>query len=131
MQQPIYWPDKNPSNTRTYQKAYDSLQLKTSQGGHPKDDMDEIFGKGCHYICNVSIAYLACRYNFLQKEVINYISLLTHCIDDRVNDYQHYAVDAVKSCGQYSNMGAQVPCDTCIYIALTSHTKGKFQWMLD
>ena len=27
---------------------------------------------------------------------------------DRVNDYQHYAVDAVQSCSQYSDMGAQV-----------------------
>lgn len=46
MQQPIYWPDKVPSDPNTYQKAYDSLQLKGSQGGHPKDDMDDIFGKG-------------------------------------------------------------------------------------
>lgn len=27
---------------------------------------------------------------------------------DRVNDYQHYAVDAVNSCSQYTDMGAQV-----------------------
>jgi len=27
---------------------------------------------------------------------------------DRVNDYQHYAVDAVQSCDQYADMGAQV-----------------------
>ena len=27
---------------------------------------------------------------------------------DRVNDYQHYALDAVKSCSQYEDMGAQV-----------------------
>ena len=47
MQQPIYWPDKLPSNPNTYQKAYDSLQLKSSQGDHPKDNMDDIFGKGC------------------------------------------------------------------------------------
>ena len=28
--------------------------------------------------------------------------------DDRVNDYQHYAADAVQSCQQYADMGAQV-----------------------
>lgn len=32
--------------------------------------------------------------------------------DDRVNDYQHYAADAVKSCSQYPNMGAQVTTHT-------------------
>lgn len=46
MQQPIYWPQKLPSNPNTYQKAYDSLELQSSQGGHPKDDIDGIFGKG-------------------------------------------------------------------------------------
>lgn len=31
------------------------------------------------------------------------------CSDDRVNDYQHYALDAVKSCAANSpDMGAQV-----------------------
>lgn len=28
--------------------------------------------------------------------------------DDRINDYQHYAADAVQSCQQYADMGAQV-----------------------
>ena len=46
MQQPIYWPDKLPNNPNTYQKAYDSLKLKSSQGDHPQDNMDDIFGKG-------------------------------------------------------------------------------------
>lgn len=46
MQQPIYWPAVLPSNPSTYQKAYDSTQLKQSQGGHPKDNLDDIFGKG-------------------------------------------------------------------------------------
>jgi hypothetical protein len=46
MQQPIYWPDKIPSNTRTYQKAFDSLQLQSSQGNHPQQNIDDIFGKG-------------------------------------------------------------------------------------
>lgn len=48
MQQPIYWPDKLPSNPKTYQKAYDSLKLKSSQGNHPEADIDGIFGKGMH-----------------------------------------------------------------------------------
>lgn len=30
------------------------------------------------------------------------------CSDDRVNDYQHYGVDAVESCSKYPDMGAQV-----------------------
>ncbi len=30
------------------------------------------------------------------------------CLADRVNDYQHYALDAVESCKQYPDMGAQV-----------------------
>jgi hypothetical protein len=47
MQQPIYWPDKIPSNTRTYQKAFDSLQLQSSQGNHPQQNIDDIFGKEC------------------------------------------------------------------------------------
>lgn len=46
MQQPIYWPAVLPSNPSTYQKAYDSIQLKQSQGGHPQDNLDDIFGKG-------------------------------------------------------------------------------------
>ena len=46
MQQPIYWPDKLPSNPNTYQKAFDSLKLKNTQGGHPYDNLDAIFGKG-------------------------------------------------------------------------------------
>ena len=46
MQQPIYWPDKLPDNPNTYQKAYDSLKLKSSQGNHPQDNIDDIFGKG-------------------------------------------------------------------------------------
>ncbi|XP_064382608.1 alpha-amylase-like [Halichondria panicea] len=80
MQQPIYWPDKLPSNPNTYQKAYDSIQLKNTQGGHPYDNMDDIFGK-----------------------------------DDRVNDYQHYALDAVQSCAADSpDMGAQVSFSGCL-----------------
>ena len=46
LQQPIYWPDVLPSNQRTYQKAYDSLELQGKQGGHPKSPIDDIFGKG-------------------------------------------------------------------------------------
>ena len=46
MQQPIYWPAALPSDDRTYQKAYDSLRLQKQQGGHPKSDIDGIFGKG-------------------------------------------------------------------------------------
>ena len=46
MQQPVYWPDKLPSDARTYQKAFDSLQLQSSQGNHPQQNIDDIFGKG-------------------------------------------------------------------------------------
>ena len=73
MHQPIYWPDKLPSDPITYQKAYDSLELEPSQGGHPRNDINGIFGE-----------------------------------DDRVNDYQHYPLDAIQSCQQYADMGAQV-----------------------
>lgn len=38
-------------------------------------------------------------------------------LDDRVNDYQHYALDAVQSCSQYPDMGAQV----CWYILTCKH----------
>lgn len=31
-----------------------------------------------------------------------------HHTDDRVNDYQHYGLDAVQSCSKYPDMGAQV-----------------------
>ena len=31
-----------------------------------------------------------------------------HAAADRTNDYQHYALDAVLSCSQFPDMGAQV-----------------------
>ena len=66
MQQPIYWPDKLLNDPRTYQKAYDSLQLKSSQGDHPDDDIDEIFGKGMKLLSNskliVKTSLHACEY---------------------------------------------------------------------
>ena len=57
MQQPIYWPDKLPNDLSTYQKAYDSLHLKSSQGDHPDDDIDEIFGKGMKLLSNSNRQY--------------------------------------------------------------------------
>ena len=72
MQQPIYWPDKLPSNPNTYQKAYDSLKLKASQGGHPNNDIDDIFGKG-YKICICLISKL--RLNFV---IIKVCSLKCH-----------------------------------------------------
>ena len=57
MQQPIYLPDKLPSNPNDYQKAYDSLQLKPSQGGHPKQDIDGIGILYCSRIIGGSDVY--------------------------------------------------------------------------
>ena len=94
MQQPIYWPAALPSNPRTYQKAYDSIRLKSSQGNHPQDDLDDIFGKG--------------RKPIIQLEIPPSLFLNLHYTDDRVNDYRHYALDAVHSCSKYADMGAQV-----------------------
>ena len=66
MQQPIYWPAVLPANSRTYQKAYDSVQLKSSQGGHPQDNLDDIFGKGEEYqsVDNKEINYFLKNTNF-------------------------------------------------------------------
>lgn len=35
--------------------------------------------------------------------------------DDRINDYQHYALDAVNTCAAYKDMGAQVHVDLHVY----------------
>jgi len=43
LQQPIYWPAPIPSNNNTYQKAWQSIQLSQSQGGHPQNDLNGIF----------------------------------------------------------------------------------------
>ncbi len=91
MQQPIYWPAVLPNNSRTYQKAFDSIKLKSSQGGHPNDNQDDIFGKG-------SMTSSSC----------NLFDDMSLDADDRVNDYQHYGLDAVQSCSKYPDMGAQV-----------------------
>ena len=53
--------------------------------------------------------------------------------DDRVNDYQHYALDAVQSCELYQDMGAQVASqENWIYITrLTVNlvVTGQLQWL--
>ncbi len=44
LQQPIYWPA--PSKYRIgYQLAYESMQRKDEQNGHPQNDLESIFGK--------------------------------------------------------------------------------------
>lgn len=45
LQQPIYWPAPSHYNNLTYQFAYESIQMKGSQGGHPENNLGEIFGK--------------------------------------------------------------------------------------
>lgn len=42
LQQPIYWPEVSSWDSRTYQKAYESM---TSGGAHPENDLAQIFGK--------------------------------------------------------------------------------------
>ena len=68
LQQPIYWPDKLPSNPSIYQKAYDSLQLKSSQGNHPRDNIDDIFGKGTNHgpvlVCESVLNFCLLHYTF-------------------------------------------------------------------
>ena len=45
MQQPIYWPAPIPDAPWTYQKAADSIRLSPTQGGHPQQQLDAVFGK--------------------------------------------------------------------------------------
>ena len=42
MQQPIYWPEVSSWDTRTYEKAYESM---VSGGVHPQNNLSYIFGK--------------------------------------------------------------------------------------
>ncbi|HMU37445.1 MAG TPA: hypothetical protein PKE31_00390 [Pseudomonadota bacterium] len=44
LEQPIYWPAKNASGLR-YQNAWESIQAKRAGAKHPKDNLEEIFGK--------------------------------------------------------------------------------------
>lgn len=44
LQQPIYWPAKSTWYNNTYQFAYESMTLKSLQGGHPQNDLQSIFG---------------------------------------------------------------------------------------
>eukprot|EP01094_Clydonella_sp_ATCC50884_P018066 TRINITY_DN3275_c0_g1_i1.p1 TRINITY_DN3275_c0_g1~~TRINITY_DN3275_c0_g1_i1.p1 ORF type:complete len:738 (-),score=134.45 TRINITY_DN3275_c0_g1_i1:204-2321(-) len=44
LQQPIYWPAEVPSDKNQYQFAWQSMQLQSSQGGHPDADLQSIFG---------------------------------------------------------------------------------------
>lgn len=44
LQQPIYWPAAS-QHSPGYQSVYESMQRKAEQGGHPLNDLDEIFGK--------------------------------------------------------------------------------------
>ena len=42
LQQPIYWPEVSTWDSRTYQKAWESITLG---GAHPENNLTEIFGK--------------------------------------------------------------------------------------
>ncbi len=43
-QQPIYWPETSQWNSNTYQKAYESIQLRNGGAAHPQNDVEQIFG---------------------------------------------------------------------------------------
>lgn len=73
MEQPIYWPAPIPSEPIAYQKAWDSMTLQASQGGHPESDLASIFGD-----------------------------------PDRVAGYQYIMANAIDSCADLPDMGAQV-----------------------
>lgn len=44
LDQPIYWPAQSRQDSKTYQFAYESMQIKNQQGGHPQNNLEEIFG---------------------------------------------------------------------------------------
>ena len=43
LQQPIYWPATSHYNDAQYQFAWESIQFKSQQGGHPQNDVGSIF----------------------------------------------------------------------------------------
>ena len=43
LQQPIYWPATSHYNDAQYQFAWESIQYKSQQGGHPQNDVGDIF----------------------------------------------------------------------------------------
>lgn len=43
LQQPIYWPATSHYNNAWYQFAWESIQYKSQQGGHPENDVGGIF----------------------------------------------------------------------------------------
>lgn len=43
LQQPIYWPATSHYNNAWYQFAWESIQYKSQQGGHPQNDVGAIF----------------------------------------------------------------------------------------
>lgn len=45
MDQPIYWSVRSGLSNLTYQKAWESHVLKSSQGGHPYNQLQQIFGE--------------------------------------------------------------------------------------
>eukprot|EP00756_Hemistasia_phaeocysticola_P032911 Hpha_TRINITY_DN16436_c0_g16::TRINITY_DN16436_c0_g16_i1::g.164152::m.164152 len=49
LQQPIYWPDNatvcEDHSERHYQRAWCSYQAQSSQGGHPQNNLQDVFGK--------------------------------------------------------------------------------------
>lgn len=44
LDQPIYWPAQSKQNSKTYQFAWESDQIKSQQNGHPQNNLDDIFG---------------------------------------------------------------------------------------
>lgn len=45
MEQPIYWPDQQPTGADRYETAWTSIQRKNAGAFHPENDLNEIFGK--------------------------------------------------------------------------------------
>jgi hypothetical protein len=44
LEQPIYWPDANASNTNRYERAWESIQRTDGGAAHPGDNLRSIFG---------------------------------------------------------------------------------------
>ena len=40
-----YWPAQSQLDPNTYQRAAESIALTSSQGGHPRNNLNSIFGK--------------------------------------------------------------------------------------
>jgi hypothetical protein len=93
MQQPIYWPEKDPDNPNRYQRAGESYFVKQAGGNVYSDGKQHPL----HDIVNVP---------FHENE--------------RWNAYQHYTKDAVFSIEHHADAGAQVNVSGCLIENLNS-----------